>query len=81
MCSSLGSVLDAGPLSKVLGQMKTFMDANPNEVLTIFWENAENLTPAQYQVHILFRLGQANNSMSKSANQSNQRQGKTRDSC
>ncbi|KAG0032646.1 hypothetical protein BGZ81_010371 [Podila clonocystis] len=49
LCHTSCSVLDAGPLSKVLGQMKTFMDANPNEVLTILWENSENLTPAQYQ--------------------------------
>ncbi|KAF8953695.1 hypothetical protein CPC16_012068 [Podila verticillata] len=49
LCHTSCSLLDAGPLSKVLGQMKTFMDANPNEVITIFWENAGNLAPAQFQ--------------------------------
>ncbi|KAF9162515.1 serine/threonine-protein kinase HAL4/sat4 [Actinomortierella ambigua] len=32
--------LDAGPLSSTLGQFKSFLDANPNEVVTILWENA-----------------------------------------
>ncbi|KAF9122777.1 hypothetical protein BGX30_001794 [Mortierella sp. GBA39] len=49
LCHSYCSLLDAGPLSTVLGQFKTFMDQNPNEVITIFWENAGNLTPARFQ--------------------------------
>ncbi|KAF9344461.1 hypothetical protein BGX26_004343 [Mortierella sp. AD094] len=49
LCHTACSLLDAGPLSKVLAQIKTFMDANPNEVITIFWENAQSLTPAQFQ--------------------------------
>ncbi|KAF9198572.1 hypothetical protein BGZ49_000581 [Haplosporangium sp. Z 27] len=46
---SLGSLLDAGPLSKVLTQIKTFMDTNPNEVITIFWENAGSLPASQFE--------------------------------
>ncbi|KAF8930509.1 hypothetical protein BGZ47_000506 [Haplosporangium gracile] len=49
LCHSYCSLLDAGPLSKFLGQFKTFMDQNPNEVISIFWENAANLTPAHFQ--------------------------------
>lgn len=46
----LGNLLDAGPLSVTLAIFKAFMDANPNEVITILWENAQNLTPAHFQV-------------------------------
>ncbi|KAG0212354.1 hypothetical protein BGX28_006498 [Mortierella sp. GBA30] len=49
LCHTNCKLLDAGPLSKTLGQFKTFMDANPNEVIAIFWENAGNLAPARYQ--------------------------------
>ncbi|KAF8928109.1 PLC-like phosphodiesterase [Dissophora ornata] len=49
LCHTSCELLDAGPLSKVFAQIKTFMDANPNEVITIFWENAGNLKPAQFQ--------------------------------
>ncbi|KAG0284865.1 hypothetical protein BGZ96_010801 [Linnemannia gamsii] len=49
LCHSYCSLLDAGPLSAVLGQIKTFMDQNPNEVISIFWENAANLAPARFQ--------------------------------
>ncbi|KAG0322469.1 hypothetical protein BGZ99_003337 [Dissophora globulifera] len=49
LCHTSCSLLDAGPLTKTLGQIKAFLDANPNEVVTIFWENAGNLTPAHFQ--------------------------------
>ncbi|KAG0259329.1 hypothetical protein BGZ95_004719 [Linnemannia exigua] len=49
LCHSGCDLLDAGPLSKVLGQFKTFMDKNPNEVISVFWENSANLTPARFQ--------------------------------
>jgi len=48
--SLLGTLLDGGPLSATFSQLKAFMDANPNEVITILWENAQNLTPAHFQV-------------------------------
>ncbi|KAF9549442.1 hypothetical protein EC957_003831 [Mortierella hygrophila] len=49
LCHTMCTLLDGGPLSDTLAQIKTFMDANPNEVITIFWENAANLKPAQFQ--------------------------------
>ncbi|KAF8961690.1 hypothetical protein BGZ46_001305 [Entomortierella lignicola] len=48
LCHTSCSLLDAGPLSKVLAQIKTFMDTNPNEVITIFWENAGSLPASQF---------------------------------
>ncbi|KAF9942061.1 hypothetical protein BGZ65_010972 [Modicella reniformis] len=49
LCHTSCNLLDAGPLTTTLGQIKAFLDANPNEVITIFWENAGNLAPAQFQ--------------------------------
>ncbi|KAF9378217.1 hypothetical protein CPB97_009715 [Podila verticillata] len=49
LCHSTCVLLDGGPLSKTLGQIKSFMDKNPNEVITILWENAQNLAPARFQ--------------------------------
>ncbi|KAG0257594.1 hypothetical protein BG011_003874 [Mortierella polycephala] len=49
LCHSSCELLDAGTLTKTLGQVKAFMDANPNEVVTIFFENAGKLSPAQFQ--------------------------------
>ncbi|KAG0241605.1 PLC-like phosphodiesterase [Mortierella sp. GBAus27b] len=49
LCHTSCQLLDAGTLTTALGQIKTFLDANPNEVVTILWENAANLTPAQFQ--------------------------------
>ncbi|KAG0196241.1 hypothetical protein BGX28_010384 [Mortierella sp. GBA30] len=50
LCHTKCNLLDAGTLSKTLTQIKTFMDANPNEVITIFFENAENLMPEKFQM-------------------------------
>ncbi|KAG0224231.1 hypothetical protein BGW41_005178 [Actinomortierella wolfii] len=49
LCHGSCQLLNGGPLSKTLGQFKTFLDANPNEVITIFWENAGSLPPSQFQ--------------------------------
>ncbi|KAG0325147.1 hypothetical protein BG004_003289, partial [Podila humilis] len=49
LCHTACALLDGGPLSKTLGQIKAFMDKNPNEVITILWENSQNLTPARFQ--------------------------------
>ncbi|KAF9438819.1 hypothetical protein BGZ76_004419 [Entomortierella beljakovae] len=59
LCHSSCTLLDAGPLSKALAQIKTFMDAHPSEVITIFWENAQNLTPAQFEA-VYSAAGMAN---------------------
>ena len=50
LCFLPGTLLDGGTLSKALGQIKTFLENNPNEVITIFYENAANLAPSQFQV-------------------------------
>ncbi|KAG9062583.1 hypothetical protein KI688_004885 [Linnemannia hyalina] len=49
LCHINCALLDGGALSATLALFKTFMDANPNEVITILWENAANLKPAQFQ--------------------------------
>ncbi|KAG0332460.1 hypothetical protein BG000_009982 [Podila horticola] len=49
LCHTACTLLDGGPLSKTLGQIKAFMDKNPNEVITILWENSQNLAPARFQ--------------------------------
>ncbi|KAF9953032.1 hypothetical protein BGZ72_005754 [Mortierella alpina] len=49
LCHTACTLLDGGTLSKALGQIKTFLENNPNEVITIFYENAANLAPSQFQ--------------------------------
>ncbi|KAF9360044.1 hypothetical protein BGX26_010694 [Mortierella sp. AD094] len=49
LCHTDCKLLDGGPLSKTFQLIKSFMDANPNEVITILWENSQNLTPAHFQ--------------------------------
>ncbi|GJJ68949.1 hypothetical protein EMPS_01295 [Entomortierella parvispora] len=50
LCHTSCTLFDGGLLSTTLAEIKTFMEANPNEVITIFWENAGNLTPAHFQI-------------------------------
>ncbi|KAG0083567.1 hypothetical protein BGZ93_006350 [Podila epicladia] len=49
LCHTACTLLDGGPLSKTLGHIKAFMDKNPNEVITILWENSQDLAPARFQ--------------------------------
>ncbi|KAF9909838.1 hypothetical protein BX616_011044 [Lobosporangium transversale] len=49
LCHTSCNLLDAGPLSKVLSQIKSFLDDNKNEVITIFWENSADLAASQFQ--------------------------------
>ncbi|KAF9581049.1 hypothetical protein BGW38_002070 [Lunasporangiospora selenospora] len=49
LCHSSCDVLDGGPLSTTLTQIKSFLDSNPNEVVTIFWENAATLPASRFQ--------------------------------
>ncbi|KAI3343423.1 PLC-like phosphodiesterase [Ustulina deusta] len=42
MCHTLCSLLDAGPLQDWLGDIKTWMDSNPNEVVTLLIVNSDN---------------------------------------
>lgn len=48
LCHDSCSLLDAGPLVPVLAKMKAWLDANPNEVITIFWENFDKFTPDKF---------------------------------
>ncbi|KAF9570414.1 hypothetical protein EC968_001813 [Mortierella alpina] len=49
LCHTACTLLDGGTLSKALGQIKTFLENNPDEVITIFFENAGNLAASQFQ--------------------------------
>jgi hypothetical protein len=40
------SLFDGGPVLDYLKLVKTFLDANPNEVLTLLFTNPEGLSPA-----------------------------------
>lgn len=41
LCHSSCLLLDAGPVTSYLAKVKTWMDANPNEVVTILWVNSD----------------------------------------
>jgi hypothetical protein len=47
LCHSSCSLLDAGTLSNWLKEIKTWMDANTNDVVTVLIVNSDNATPAQ----------------------------------
>ncbi|ORX89974.1 PLC-like phosphodiesterase [Basidiobolus meristosporus CBS 931.73] len=44
LCHTSCQVLDAGPLTTALSDIKSFLDKNRNEVVTIFFENADNFS-------------------------------------
>ncbi|KAJ6537223.1 PLC-like phosphodiesterase [Mycena vulgaris] len=45
-CHTSCSLFDGGPVLAYLKLVKTFLDANPNEVLTLLFTNPEGLSPA-----------------------------------
>lgn len=47
LCHSSCSLLDAGTLSSWLSSIKTWLDANPHDVVTILLVNSDNASPAQ----------------------------------
>lgn len=47
MCHSSCNLLDAGTLQGWLGEVKTWMDKNPNDVVTVLLVNSDNATPAE----------------------------------
>jgi hypothetical protein len=49
LCHGSCFLLNAGNAVQVLKEFTTFLDANPNEVLTIIWENAGKLDPSLYK--------------------------------
>ena len=46
LCHSSCSLLDAGTLSSWLSSIKTWLDANPHDVVTILLVNSDNASPA-----------------------------------
>jgi len=46
LCHSSCNLLDAGSLGSWLSEIKTWMDANPNDVVTVLLVNSDNATPA-----------------------------------
>lgn len=47
LCHSSCGLLDAGPLSTWLAEIKSWMDANPHDVVTILLVNSDDFTAAQ----------------------------------
>jgi hypothetical protein len=47
LCHSICDLLDAGTLSNWLTEIKTWMDANPNDVVTVLLVNSDDATPAE----------------------------------
>lgn len=46
LCHSVCDLLDAGTLANWLGEIKTWMDRNPNDVVTVLLVNSDNASPA-----------------------------------
>lgn len=44
LCHTLCALEDAGPLEAYLGTIKTFLDSNPNEVVTLLLTNQDGLS-------------------------------------
>ncbi|KAJ9645699.1 hypothetical protein H2201_007486 [Coniosporium apollinis] len=61
LCHSSCDLLDAGPLSSWLGEVKTWMDAHPNDVVTLLLVNADGATAsdlhAQFTAADIVRYG------------------------
>ncbi|CAG8634578.1 6448_t:CDS:2 [Acaulospora morrowiae] len=49
LCHTSCAILDAGKVSDTLKLFTTFLEQNPNEVITIFWENFDKIDPADYK--------------------------------
>ncbi|KAF9245916.1 PLC-like phosphodiesterase [Melanogaster broomeanus] len=48
LCHTSCSLYNGGPLSTYLGTVKTWLDANPNEVLSLLIVNSDNFPPTEY---------------------------------
>ncbi|KIY01574.1 uncharacterized protein Z520_03126 [Fonsecaea multimorphosa CBS 102226] len=51
LCHSSCDLLDAGVLSNWLEEIKTWLDNNPNEVVTVLLVNSDNATPEDLGAH------------------------------
>jgi len=48
LCHTSCALFNGGPLSAYLGKVKTWMDANPNDVVTLLIVNSNDFPPAQF---------------------------------
>jgi len=48
LCHTNCALYNGGPLSDYLGKVKSWMDANPNDVVTLLIVNSDDLAPAQF---------------------------------
>ncbi|KAK9897191.1 PLC-like phosphodiesterase [Cystobasidium minutum MCA 4210] len=48
LCHSSCLLLDAGPLTDYLGKVRSWLDENPNEVITILWINSDSIPVASF---------------------------------
>lgn len=48
LCHTVCSLYDGGNLGDYLGQVKTWMNANPNDVVTLLIVNSDNLAASEY---------------------------------
>lgn len=53
LCHTSCDLLDAGLLQDWLAEIKTWMDANPNDVVTVLLVNSDNATPQQLSVEFV----------------------------
>ncbi|CAG8680225.1 11870_t:CDS:2, partial [Racocetra fulgida] len=49
LCHTLCNLLDTGTAANTLKNITSFLQKNPNEVITIFWENYDNIDPLRYK--------------------------------
>ncbi|CAG8651012.1 10520_t:CDS:2, partial [Dentiscutata heterogama] len=49
LCHQSCSLLDSGTATNTLKNITKFLQQNPNEVITIFWENFDNIAPINYK--------------------------------
>ncbi|CAG8653001.1 9355_t:CDS:2 [Dentiscutata heterogama] len=49
LCHTSCTLLDTGTVANTLKNITSFLQKNPNEVITIFWENYDNIDPLRYK--------------------------------
>ncbi|CAG8577521.1 13119_t:CDS:2 [Cetraspora pellucida] len=49
LCHSSCNLLDTGTAANTLKNITSFLQKNPNEVITIFWENYDKIDPLRYK--------------------------------
>ncbi|CAG8738684.1 6884_t:CDS:2, partial [Racocetra fulgida] len=49
LCHTDCRILDAGTAANTLKIFTSYLQDNPNEIITIFWENSDNIDPLRYK--------------------------------